>query len=237
MALSLSHRAAASCDIALVLAMDVSGSVDAHEYQLQVTGVADALRDGAVTDALVAGQVAVSIVQWSGALEQSVAIPWARMTDYAAVAALATRTARLPRSFAGSNTAVGEAIAFSVTQFDAVRDCAHHVIDVSGDGDENEGYTLRTERRAAWQRGIVINGLAIEAAGVARPITNFYNRWVVTPGGFVITASQHDDFARAILEKLRRELVPPIADTGPYQGPELPQFSPQNRIQVSFHRD
>lgn len=222
-------QTAQSCEIALVLAMDVSGSVDAHEYQLQAMGVANALRDPAVADALVSGQVALSVVQWSGAMEQAFSVPWDDMRDYQAVNDMATRISRMPRAFAGSNTAVGEAIAFSAEQFDQVRDCAHWVIDVSGDGDENEGYTLPAERRAAWQRGIVINGLAIEAAGVARPITNFYQRWVVTPGGFVITAAQHDDFERAILEKMLRELVPPMAS--------LREISPPNPVAISFLRD
>ena len=60
-------------------------------------------------------------------------------------------------------------------------------------------------------RGIIINGLAIEAPGTGRAITNFYRNWVVTPGGFVETAVNHHDFARAIRYKLLRELVAPIS--------------------------
>ncbi|MCB1406658.1 MAG: DUF1194 domain-containing protein [Rhodobacteraceae bacterium] len=210
---------ARACDIALVLAMDVSGSVDAYEYELQTRGVADALQDPAIRDALLRGRVALAVVQWSGALEQTVSIPWVRIDEPARIRQLSARIASMPRAFAGGNTAVGEAIDLSSELFTTVRDCAHWVIDVSGDGDENEGYTVGAARRAAWDRGITINGLAIEDAGASRSITNFYRSWVVTPGGFVITARQHTDFARAIREKLLRELIPPMAGPGPGRGP------------------
>jgi Ca-activated chloride channel family protein len=208
-----------ACDIALVLAIDVSGSVDAFEFGLQTEGIAQAIRDPDVTDALVRGQVALAVVQWSGADEQAVTLPWTRVREPVEASRLAGRIAGMPRAFGGGNTAVGEAIGYATNLFDEVGDCAHWVIDVSGDGDENEGFTLGNARRAAWARGIAINGLAIEAAGPASPITQFYQRWVVTPGGFVITAAQHLDFERAMTVKMRRELIPPMA--GPAGLPHL----------------
>lgn len=210
---------AKACSIALVLAVDVSGSVDSYEYQLQVQGIANALRDPEVREALVQGQVALAVVQWSGAEEQSVSIPFTRLAEPADVGALAARIGSLPRPHAGGNTAVGAAIAAAARLFREVRDCARWVIDVSGDGDENEGFSLGPERRRAHRRGIAINGLAIESAGTGQPITNFYRRHVVTPGGFVITAHQHSDFARAMREKLLRELIPPVA-LAPVPGPD-----------------
>jgi len=199
------------CDLALVLAMDVSGSVNASEYELQVLGIANALRDPAVADALLHGRVALAVVQWSGALEQAVTVPWMRMDEPAQINRVATRIATMPRVFAGGNTAIGEAIDISTDQFSQVRDCAHWVIDVSGDGDENEGYTASTARHSAWSRGIVINGLAIERTETGQEISDYYRQVVATPGGFVITAQQHGDFARAIRVKLLRELRPPMA--------------------------
>ena len=215
--LGLAGTGARACDIALVLAMDVSGSVDAFEYGLQTEGIAQAIRDPDVTDALVHGQVALAVVQWSGVNEQAVTLPWTRVREPVEATRLAGRIAGMPRAFGGGNTAVGEAIRHATALFDEVGDCAHWVIDVSGDGDENEGFTLGDARRAAWARGIAINGLAIEAAGPASPITQFYERWVITPGGFVITAAQHLDFARAMTVKMRRELIPPMA--GPVDFP------------------
>ena len=214
-------RPAAACEIALSLAMDVSGSVDAREYRLQVEGVAAALRDPSITDAITQGQVALMVVQWSGAGEQAIGVPWTRPTDAAGVTRLAARVLGMPRAFGGGNTAVGEAIDFAAAQFDLVRDCRRHVIDVSGDGDENEGNTVGAARRRAQARGIAINGLAIEGFAAGLAITNFYRAWVVTPGGFVVTASQHEDFARAMQVKLLRELRAPLA-----RAPATPDETP-----------
>ncbi|MBN8293848.1 DUF1194 domain-containing protein [Rhodobacter sp. NTK016B] len=225
--LALAPQRADACDVALVLAMDVSGSVDAYEYSLQAHGIAQAIRDPQVQEALVHGRASLAIVQWSGALEQTVTLPWTRITEPADAQAVATRVQVMPRAHAGGNTAVGEAIHVSAALLDQVRDCARWVIDVSGDGDENESFTLGTERVTAYRRGIQINGLAIEAAGQAQSITNFYRRHVVTPGGFVITARQHEDFARAMREKMLRELVAPMASLpaplprSPSPGPEF----------------
>lgn len=210
-ALALSLSPARACSIALVLAMDVSGSVDAFEYRMQVEGVAAALRDPDVSEALVRGQVAIAVLQWSGAMEQTLTLPWVRVQEPAQIPRLAARIAAMPRAHGGGNTAVGDAILAATDLFSEARDCGHWVIDVSGDGDENEGYRLARARRAAAARGIMINGLAIEGPGTGQSITSFYRRHVVTQGGFVITAQQHEDFFRAMREKLLRELIPPVA--------------------------
>ena len=214
----LPREGRASCGMALLLAMDVSGSVDASEYRLQVDGLAAALRDREVQAALLKHRAAVSVVQWSGLDEQQLSIPWMRMHEPADITDLAIRVAEMRRVFHLGNTGVGDAISFSTRQFDAVPDCLLWVMDVSGDGDENVGFTVGTARRAAMNRGIIINGLAIEAPGTGRAITNFYRNWVITPGGFVETAVNHRDFARAIRAKLLRELVAPLASL-PYNRP------------------
>jgi len=209
----------ASCGMALLLAMDVSGSVDASEYRLQVDGLAAALRDPEVTVALLKHRAAVSVVQWSGLDEQQLSIPWRRMEEPAQIEDLAEAVETMRRAFWLGNTGVGDAISYSTAQFDDVTDCLLWVMDVSGDGDENVGFTVGTARREAMNRGIIINGLAIEAPGTGRAITNFYRNWVVTPGGFVETAVNHHDFARAIRYKLLRELVAPVSSlpSGPRQ--------------------
>jgi Ca-activated chloride channel homolog len=210
--LALAAAPTRACDVALVLAVDVSGSVDAWEYQLQAEGLAFALRDGQVADALVRTRAAIAVVQWSGQDQQTLSIPWTRIEEPAQVARLAGRMAAMPRAHAGGNTAVGQALDFAADLFGPpVRDCARWVIDVSGDGDENEGFTIGQARRRALTRGITVNGLAIEGLGTAQSITNFYRAWVITPGGFVETAQGHADFARAMRRKLLRELEPPLA--------------------------
>ncbi|WP_347310054.1 DUF1194 domain-containing protein [Defluviimonas sp. SAOS-178_SWC] len=199
-----------ACDVALLLSVDVSGSIDRGEYRLQVDGIAAALSDPEIADALVLGQIALSVVQWSGTAKQTLSIPWRRMLSPAEVADFAARAGALPRAYTGSDTAVGEAIAFSVQQFDAVRDCRRKVIDISGDGPQNAGFPLAPERAGAAAAGIEINAIAIEDVGRSIPITEFYRRYVVTRDGFVITARGLSDYPRAIREKILREIAKPL---------------------------
>lgn len=208
LALSLPN-AASACEAALVLAMDVSGSVDRGEWLLQAEGLAAALRDREVSEVLVQGQIALSVVQWSAVGQQAVSLPWQRMLSHRAVQDFAARVQAMPRAFPGSDTAVGQALEVSLDQFSAVPDCRRRIVDMSGDGDENVGYTTPHARARAIAEGVEVNALAIEAMGLS--ITNFYRRWVITPGGFVETAQGHLDYARAIRAKLLRELTRPGA--------------------------
>jgi Ca-activated chloride channel family protein len=201
---------AAACDVALLLTIDVSGSIDRGEYRLQVEGLAAALDDPEVAEALLLGQAALGVVQWSGTGRQTVSIPWRRMLSPAEVADFARRARDLPRAYTGSDTAVGEAIAFSVDQFAAVSDCRRKVIDISGDGPQNAGAALGPARGAAAAGEIEINAIAIEDMGRASPITEFYRRYVVTRNGFVVTARGLADYPRAIREKILREVAKPL---------------------------
>lgn len=197
---------ALSCETALVLAIDVSGSIDAGEYALQVQGLADALDDPAVRAELLRGQVALAVVQWSGVGQQALVQPWRRMLSAAEIDRFAAATRVLPRAFTGSDTAVGEAVAFAAAQFEAVPECRRRVIDISGDGPENAGFTIGRDRSLAERAGIEINAIAIEDRGASAPTTAFYHRWVITRGAFVMTARGLDDYPRAIRAKLLREL-------------------------------
>jgi Ca-activated chloride channel family protein len=197
---------ARACETALVLAIDISGSIDAGEYALQVQGLADALDDPAVAEELLRGQVALSVVHWSGVGRQALVLPWHRMLSPQEVSRFSAATRALPRAFTASDTAVGEAIAFSAAQFAVVPDCRRKVIDISGDGPENAGFTVGRTRTAAQRAGIEINAIAIEDMGPSAPISAFYHRWVITKGGFVMTARGLADYPRAIREKLLREL-------------------------------
>ncbi len=202
---------APACETALVLAVDISGSIDAGEYAIQMQGLAFALGDPNVVEALVQGQVALSVVHWSGSGRQVVAMPWQRMLTPGAVARFAERAAALPRAFTASDTAVGEAIAFSAAQFAAVSDCRRRVIDISGDGPENAGFTAPRARAEAVAQGIEINALAIEDPGGSAPVTAFYARWVISPQGFVMTARSIDAYPETLRQKLLRELARPIS--------------------------
>ena len=114
--LCLTAQPALACETALLLSIDVSGSIDAGDYRLQAEGLATALADPEVAEALVAGQVALAVIQWSGVEEQALVLPWRRMLTHADVARFAARAAAIPRAFNGSDTAVGQAIRFATAQ-------------------------------------------------------------------------------------------------------------------------
>lgn len=209
--LALWPFSAKACETALLLAIDVSGSIDAAEYQLQIDGLALALQDGQVQDALISGQSALAVVQWSGFDQQALVLDWARMETAQDIAAMAATVHSLPRAFDGSQTAVGQAIRFSLAQFEGLNDCQRRVIDISGDGPENIGHTVTPARQEAMAAKATINAIAIEDAGAQVAITNFYRKWVITPAGFVITARGLEDYPRAMREKLLRELEKPAS--------------------------
>ncbi|MBA3909088.1 MAG: hypothetical protein C0524_04190 [Rhodobacter sp.] len=201
---------AVACETALVLAIDVSGSIDGGDYILQTEGLAAALTDPELAEALVRGQVALAVVQWSGAAQQTLVLPWQRMLTDRDVTRFADSAAAMPRAFKGSDTAVGEGLRFALSQFSAVPDCQRLVVDISGDGQENAGYTDARAKSEAIAAGVMVNAIAIEDPGQAFPITSYYRAWVITPGGFVMSARGLQDYARTLRLKLLRELVKPV---------------------------
>ena len=193
-----------ACEVALILTIDVSNSIDTSEYRLQTDGLATALRNPEVIDAMVRQEAAITVVQWSGEDRQEVSIGWTRIRTSLDAARLADQAQLMPRAFILSDTAPAEAILFSMNLFPQVPDCKNKVIDVSGDGTPNSGSGTRSARNMAERAGITINGIAIESMGVA--ITNFYRRAIITRNGFVITARTHREYPDAIRRKLIREL-------------------------------
>jgi Ca-activated chloride channel homolog len=201
---------AVGCETALLLSIDVSGSIDKGDYRLQTEGLAFALTDPEVAEALVRGQVALAVVQWSGFDQQALVLSWQRMLSDPDVQRFAARAAAIPRAFSGSDTAVGQGLRFATAQFAAVPDCPRKVIDVSGDGQENTGFTDAKARSEAMEQGLIINAIAIEEPGPAFPITTYYRRWIITPDGFVVTARGLQDYAKTLRMKLLRELTKPV---------------------------
>ena len=195
---------AVACDTALLLLIDVSNSIDTAEYRLQADGLADALRDPEVIDVILQGQVALSVIQWSGTDRQEVSIPWTQMFSDADIARFSDDARTMERAFVLSGTAPGEAIAYAIRYFNEAPDCDRHVIDISGDGTANAGTDVRPVVRDAERAGITINGIAIEGLGVT--ITNYYERTVTTRDGFVVTARGHREYPDAIRRKILREL-------------------------------
>lgn len=197
-----------ACDLALLLAIDISGSVDDAEYKLQIESTAGALEDPLVTDALVRGDVAVAVVQWSSYGMQKTVLPWRQMQSRDDVLAYARAARALERAFGKADTAVADAITYSVGEFDKVADCSRRVIDISGDGIQNAGGPLPEARERAIAAGITVNAIAIESIGLA--ITEFYRRHVITRDGFVMTSRGHSEYPEVLRAKLVREILKPV---------------------------
>ncbi|RDC73423.1 DUF1194 domain-containing protein [Rhodovulum sp. 12E13] len=195
---------AQACETALLLAVDVSNSIDAGEYRIQTRGMAAALRDAVVVDAMVQGRNAIAVMQWSGTGMQEMTIPWRRIGSAAEMEALAAEVEGMRRAYIGANTAIGEAVRRGVTQLLTQPDCARLILDVSGDGPDNAGTQIDDARWQATRAGVTVNGLAIDGLGAAT--TTYYERRLVTPDGFVETARGFTDFPRAICVKIRREV-------------------------------
>ncbi len=209
---------AAGLDLALLLAIDVSRSVDAHEYDLQKNGFAAAFRDRLVLDAVrtaAPNGVSVALMQWSGPGEQDLSVTWTTIRDAASAEVLAARIAAVSRPATSGGTALADALARAVSIMSADSPAAsRHVIDVSGDGVDNRDESPAAARDAALSRGIVVNGLAISNE---QPYLGGYYRTMVAggPGAFVVHARNYDDFAEAIRAKLIREIAGPVIGLGP----------------------
>lgn len=202
-----------ACDVALVLGIDNSNSIDNGEFAFQVAGLAEALADPVIADTLAELRASLAVVQWSGVDEQEVTIPWTRLTTRRDVAMLSTRMRFMGRAFDRSNTAVGDAMLTMINLFKEVPDCRRRVIDFSGDGINNAGPDPREARAAAEARGITVNGLAIDR--IARSVTKYFRQHVIVgKSAFVMTATGYRDYPRAIKAKLFRELLPPTSWLG-----------------------
>lgn len=202
--LVISAAPAAACRLALVLAIDISNSVDGSEFRLQVDGLAEALLDPVVREDLVRGRSALAVMLWSGPASQYVVAPWRRMESDADVAELSRRIAALRRTYPQSNTAIGSALARARELFSEVPDCASRTIDVSGDGRDNAGSAPGLERAAAAAEGVTVNALVIESP--YHPLADYFLTEVVTPDGFAMVSRGHAAYAETLRRKLRREV-------------------------------
>jgi Ca-activated chloride channel homolog len=200
----------AACDTALLLAVDVSGSISGDEYVMQMQGLADAMLDPAVIEALVLGQDKVAVLHWSGLHNQRLSLPWQTLQTPQDVAALAATIRNIKRPQDHTDTAIGAALYVALGLF-PVPGCKRAVIDISGDGTENAGTSLPTARAAVAAQGITINGIAIENAHRLPLLSEYFRQSVITPDGFVITARSINDYPRAIKAKLLRELIKSVS--------------------------
>jgi hypothetical protein len=191
--------------LALVLLVDVSGSVSAERYALQHQGMAQAFLDPHVTHVLAnqEGGMAITVIEWSD--RRQTVIPWRMIRTADDVSAVAETLSGTQRSMTGS-TAMGEAISEGLAAFDnAPCQPVRKVIDVSGDGRNNDGRIAPDDMRPrAKSKGVTINGLPI--LGEEADVADYYRGHVVTEDGFVIEAKSFDDLAVAIRYKLMMEV-------------------------------
>lgn len=188
--------------------MDVSRSVSAAEYALQIDGLAAALRDETVGEVIawLPGGVMAAVTQWGSENQQSVSVGWTALRAPGDLAAMADQVEATPRAYYQARTAIGEAIAHADALFDAnPAPCTRRVIDISGDGVFNAGREPGPLADAAVARGAVINGLVIRGAQ-PDPLLYYMDHVRRGPGAFVEVAESHADYPRAILRKLLREL-------------------------------
>jgi hypothetical protein len=204
------RRSAPAVDLALVLAVDASGSVDQTRFELQKQGYAAAFRHPRVIAAIRSGpaqSIAVIMMQWTGPALQITAVPWTRISDAATASAFADAIAAAPRQLFGGGTSISGAIDTGMALlFDNPYVATRRVIDISGDGANNRGRPAHLARDEAVAKGVSINGLPILA--LEPDLDRYYEQNVIGgPGAFVIAAKSYETFADAILKKLIAEIA------------------------------
>lgn len=214
-------RAAEQVDLLLVLASDVSRSVDTRKFELQRQGYAAALSNPRVVEAIRSGphgRIAICFVEWSGANSQKLVIDWTIVDDVASARKIGDQMLELPRSFA-DRTSISAGLEFALLQLDrAPFDAPRRTIDVSGDGTNNSGRDITSMRDEVLARGITINGLVIfsdaplpwnpEHTNPPGGLDGYYRNNVIGgPGSFVMVAENHDLFGQAIVKKMIAEIA------------------------------
>lgn len=226
--LAMAAAAQAQCRQALALALDVSGSVDATEYRLQLDGVARALLHPDVEAALLmipGSPVRFMVFEWSARHHQRQIIGWTDITsrdDIARIADILLRTQAT--QIENPSTAIGEAMIYGARQLNAQLDCWQKTLDISGDGPANLG--LHPEMVSDKAVGdVVINGLVIGPDSPAninknrhnlKTLMEYYSDFVLRgAGSFAEPAADFQDFEAAMRRKLMRELQPPAVSQLP----------------------
>jgi len=211
---------AAGSDLEVILAADVSRSIDDAEFELQRKGYAAALSDPRVLTAIhgrANAVVGVCFIEWSGEEDQQVVLDWTEIRDEEDAGTAAAAIIAAPRSFMG-RTSISAAIDFAMTRFAAAKWQANRrIIDISGDGTNNSGRPITEARDQAIASGVTINGLAIindkpnlgYSAHTQPPggLPLYYRQNVIGgPNAFLIVVQDFNSFADAMANKLAKEI-------------------------------
>jgi hypothetical protein len=214
-------RAQEPVDLLLVLASDVSRSVDTRKFQLQREGYAAALSNPKVIEAIRSGphgRIAICFVEWSGVTSQKLVIDWTIVSDAASARKIGDQLIELPRAFA-DRTSISAGIEFSMSQLErAPFRGIRRTIDVSGDGTNNSGRDVTLARDEALAKGVTLNGLVIlsdsplpwnpEHTNPPGGLDAYYRNNVIGgAGAFVMVAENHNSFGQAIVKKMIAEIA------------------------------
>ncbi len=217
--LSSNAWAAEKVDLALVLAVDCSGSVNPDEYRLQMNGIAAAFRDPAIISAATNGpehRIAVNLLTWGDPDDKKFESGWHIISSAKEGMEFADTAANFTRHMDGG-TGIGNAIAFGLILIsDGTVQGSRRVIDVSGDGKESwelrePHFKLRDAQRLRALAGVTVNGLAIETD--VKDLAQYYQDYVAAgPENFVMVVANYQQYAEAIRRKLLLEINPNVAE-------------------------
>jgi len=202
-------RSMGNVDLVLVLALDVSSSVDAQEFDIQKTGLVQAFRHASVIHAIRRGRhkrIAVIAVQWAGYEQQQIMVPWTVVGDQSEASIFSDQLAGMPRAYPDGATHLTGIIRFSTKlALTAPYLALRRVVDISGDGVDNVKGSPQRARDTAIESGITINGLAI--ANETPDLFDYYRANVIGgPSAFVLAVRDYKTYPQAILRKLVREI-------------------------------
>lgn len=214
-----SGTAEAACRQALALGFDMSTSVDASEYRLQIEGLASALQSDAVQDVLFAqpdAPIHIAVYEWSGPPNQTLILPWTALQTPADLTAAVRIITDHQRVVAAPTTAIGAALLYGFALLEARPDCWKRTLDLSGDGETNTGPRPEDIAPERAPPGVTVNALVIGSGNSRgddhrfadiKALSAYYERNVVRgPGAFVEDALGFEDYAAAMERKLLREL-------------------------------
>ncbi|WP_299504356.1 DUF1194 domain-containing protein [uncultured Roseobacter sp.] len=210
-----SGAGAAECRLALVLALDVSSSVDDVEDRLQRGGLVSALTAPEVRAAFFATDqpVALAVFEWSGRYNQEILLDWTLIEEPAELIGAAEAIAASKRSHNDFPTAMGYALGYGAGLLQRAPQCLYKTLDMAGDGQNNEGFGPAAAYAEFPFEGVTVNGLVVNGADYEAEtgLIAFYKSQVLHgPGAFIEIAQGFEDYERAMRRKLERELTPPV---------------------------
>lgn len=211
-------------DVELILAVDVSLSMSPMELAIQRDGYVAALTHETVLRAIrdgLHGRIAIAYVEWAGSTVQEIVVPWTLVESAEDARAIADRLSVHPPSSA-RRTSISSMLDFAQDMFaESGFRGMRRVIDISGDGPNNQGGPVTAARDALIEQGITINGLPLMTSGGYSSVYDlahldrYYSECVIGgPGAFMIPVNDWDQFAEAVRRKLVLELVDAKPDDG-----------------------